>query len=128
MCKFKVEYINGIAVVFPTSYAELADLISDVEKELSLSSVYFQVVVVFDLLLTHGLSSSRFIGIPYVNLKLDVSNAVVLMERSDIVDISWMFYGKRKMLIDNMPLSRVEKFKIRGLCDSANSNRMLKQQ
>lgn len=97
-------------IIFSTSYEDPFDDIEYIEKELNT----FSGKVLFDLLLSNGLSSNRFVEAQFENGHFDTSSFKVLKDINDELKSEIAkFYMENQHVLDNSILNRVQKFMIK---------------
>jgi len=99
-------------IIFSVDYHRIEDYISDLSKELSRRS--YSGMVIFDLLLSNGLNSDRYIKAIFDGNKFLLQT----METIDNVDkqiekISSKFYQCKPEYLENSVLTRAQKFLIK---------------
>ncbi|WP_027716484.1 type II toxin-antitoxin system RnlB family antitoxin [Desulfuromonas sp. TF] len=99
-------------IVFSIDYHRIEDYITDLAKELTSKS--FSGLVIFDLLLSNGLSSDRYVKAHFDGNKFLLQTMQPLDKVDDkIVKLSSNFYIKKPEYLERSILSRTQKFLIR---------------
>lgn len=87
------------------------DICLEVQKKLAKKSFYGEVI--FDLLISNGLSHNRFVSLKFDNDKFIYSTVKELKQvDDDVLDYTNNFYKKHKEYIHNSILPRTEKQRI----------------
>ncbi|MEK5428290.1 type II toxin-antitoxin system RnlB family antitoxin [Cytobacillus sp. FSL R7-0680] len=98
-------------IVFSTSYINPLEEIEDIEKELNSQ---FQGKVLFDLLLSNGLTSNRFLEAEFDGRKFQYSSIKPVMNLDDLIkNESIHFYRENHDLLQNSVLPNAHKFLIK---------------
>jgi hypothetical protein len=108
---YKIVNSENKIIVLPLSNNRLDELCLSVEKTLKKKNYLGKVL--FDLLMSNGLTSNRFVSISFKTDKFDYST---IKEETKVdentFDLSNAFYSKKRAIIDTSCLSRVEKQRI----------------
>ena len=99
-------------IIFSVDYHRIEDYISDLSKELSRKS--YSGTVMFDLLLSNGMNSDRYVKASFDGSKFLLKTMVTVDNVDErIRTLSLKFYQKKPEYLENSILSRAQKFLIR---------------
>jgi hypothetical protein len=106
---YRIEFVaEDFIVIFCTTYVNPISYLRSIETELKNRS--FNGKVIFDLLLSNGYTSNRFIQAKVVNHKIDKNSMKVVNSVSDfILEKSREFYIKNKNFVEDSSLIDEEK-------------------
>ena len=107
---YKIAAIGDKLIVLPLSYLRLDELAIEVSKYLLKKKINQEVI--FDLLPTKGLSSSRYISVYYSNMKFDFLTSKKINVSENVIEHCNNFYFKNIDLILESHLSRIDKQKV----------------
>lgn len=107
----KVDYQEYPYVIFSTSYVNPIEDIDDIEEELK---PLFKGKVVFDLLLSNGLTSNRFVEAEFDGTRFNHASFKALKDVNDlIIREATNFYSIHSELLKNGILSNAHQFLIK---------------
>ncbi|PWW26628.1 RnlB antitoxin of RnlAB toxin-antitoxin system [Cytobacillus oceanisediminis] len=107
----KVDYHEYPYVIFSTSYVNPIEDIDDIEEELK---PLFKGKVVFDLLLSNGFTSNRFVEAEFDGTRFNHSSFKALKDVNDcIIKEASHFYSSHSGLLKNGILSNAHQFLIK---------------
>ena len=105
---YKIEYLtDGIVVVFSTAYINPIAYLSKIEEDLR--DIKFDGQVIFDLLLSNGYSSNRFVQATVKDSQINKSSIKILKTvDSLLLKKSHDFYSKNRKFVENSILGEQE--------------------
>lgn len=104
---------KGTCVIFSVNYRSPLEFIEEIEQELRSTPLCQKVV--FDLLLSNGMTSNRYFEASFNGKKLENIRKCTAVD-NDIKEVSHHFYQQNSSLLNNGILVNQQKFIIRNGC------------
>lgn len=111
---FEIGYLDKqaqTATVYSTNYLRLDEYLE--ELTIQLKEKTFKGNVMFDLLLSNGMSTNRFVELVFDGQEFDKKSFKIIKANTEIINNSFDFYNEHTNLLDNGILTKPQKFQVK---------------
>lgn len=98
-------------ICFSTDYSRMEEYLNDVELDLRKKSA--SGTVLFDLLLSNGISSTRYLSIFFNGNEFDIQTIKVVSVTDELKDSSLKFYASKNDLLQYSVLTKTQQYLIK---------------